>query len=87
MQPDEHQEHRQRDAVSMFMLGSFFLVMGTLVMIGSAWANQRPHALVVNIVAALVLLAVGGGMVAMGWYYKTSAAPGSGQSPPPRGDE
>jgi hypothetical protein len=67
------------------MLGAFFLVMGSLVMIGSAWCD-RQHALVVNVGAALVLLSVGGGMVWVGYRYKSSATATTTDAESKRGD-
>jgi len=63
----EHaQDYRQRDAASFLMLGTFFAVMGSLVLVGTFWTLERMHAMVVNIIAGLLLLAIGLGMLALG---------------------
>lgn len=64
---------REREALSLLMLGAFFSILALLVEIGSAWAVARPHALVVNVVAGLILLAVGLAMLALGWRFHKRA--------------
>ena len=59
-------DYRQRDAASFLMLGTFFAVMGSLVLVGTFWTLERMHAMVVNLVAGLLLLAIGLGMLALG---------------------
>lgn len=59
-------DYRQRDAASFLMLGTFFAVMGSLVLLGTFWTLERMHAMVVNLVAGLLLLAIGLGMLALG---------------------
>lgn len=57
-------EQRQRDAVSLLMLGAFFSVLAVLVLVGTYWTVGRTHAMVVNLGAGVTLLAVG---LAMLW--------------------
>lgn len=52
--------------MSFLLLGSFFCVLAVLVLIGSYWALGRPHAMIVNIAAGVMMLLVGGGMIVMG---------------------
>ena len=59
-------DYRQRDAASFLMLGTVFAVMGSLVLVGTFWTLERMHAMVVNLVAGLLLLAIGLGMLALG---------------------
>ncbi len=63
---ERRQDFRQRDAASYLMLGAFFAVMGSLVLVGTFWTLERPHAMVVNLVAGLLLLAIGLAMLALG---------------------
>ena len=59
-------DYRQRDAASFLMLGAFFAVMGSLVLVGTLWTLERMHAMVVNLVAGVILLAIGLAMLALG---------------------
>lgn len=47
----------------MRLLGMFFSVLATLVLIGTFWTLDRPRAMTVNIAAGMVLLGVGVGMI------------------------
>ncbi|MCA9426802.1 MAG: hypothetical protein H6752_16975 [Candidatus Omnitrophica bacterium] len=51
-------EHSRRDAETQTVLGIFITVMSIPVLVGTLFA-QRSHAMVVNVVAGLALLAVG----------------------------
>lgn len=62
-QPTDH--HAKRDAETQTVIGLFVIVMSIMVLIGTFFA-VRPHAMVVNVVAGLVLLAIGIGMVVLG---------------------
>lgn len=68
-------EQRQRDAMTFFLLGGFFAVMATLVLIGTLWTIGRTHAMVVNFVAGLLLLAIGLGMIAFGAHVRRKPLP------------
>ena len=48
-----------RDAVTLKILGVFFIVIGALVLIGTFWALGNFKAVVVNLTSGFVLLAVG----------------------------
>lgn len=52
-----------RDAASLRILGSFFLVLGVLVLIGTFWTLDNARAMVVNLGSGLVLGGVGGLMI------------------------
>ncbi len=67
--------HRRRDAASMKLLGTFFTVLATLVLIGTLWTLDRPRAMTVNLVAGLTLLAVGIGMIWGGRRRSASLPP------------
>ena len=58
MDPSE-KEARQRDAEILRVLGSFFSLMGVLVLIGTFWALGKTSAVVVSICSGSVLLAIG----------------------------
>jgi len=62
----ETNEHRERDATSLKILGSFFTVLSTLVLLGTFWTLDDFRAVIVNLVCGSVLLAVGLGMIAIG---------------------
>lgn len=70
----ERQQH-ERDATTFFLLGGFFIAMGALVLIGTLWTLERPHAMVVNFVSGLVLFVIGLGMTSFGLVLKRRAAP------------
>ena len=62
----ETNEHRDRDATSLKILGSFFTVLSTLVLLGTFWTLDDFRAVVVNLICGAVLLAVGLGMIVIG---------------------
>lgn len=72
MRPNDHEQFRQRDAASLLMMGSFFIVMGVLLMVACFWIDQS-KALVVNTGAATALLLIGGAMV---WRGRVTKAGG-----------
>lgn len=49
-----------RDAITLKILGIFFLIIGLLVLVGTFWAIGNYRAVVVNLVSGFVLLVVGG---------------------------
>jgi uncharacterized membrane protein YoaK (UPF0700 family) len=71
------QQQRRRDATTFFLLGGFFTSMGLLVLIATLWTVARPHAMVVNFVAGLVLLVIGVGMIAFGGHLWRRSSPGA----------
>ena len=60
-----HHEHTRRDAETQILLGGFIFVLGIPVLIGTWWA-ETTVARIVNVVAALVLLAIGAGFLLYG---------------------
>lgn len=54
--------YRERDRVTLQILGIFFLVLGILVSLASIQAAGNTPALIVNVCSGLTLLVVGGGM-------------------------
>ena len=60
-EPDPHL-HNRRDAETLGMLGLFITVLSVAVLIGTFFA-ERQHAMVVNVIAGLVLLAIGAGFI------------------------
>jgi hypothetical protein len=60
---------RKRDGETMMMLGAFVGILAVPVLIGSAFAG-RDHAMIVNIVAGVVLLAIGVGMFLRGRFVR-----------------
>lgn len=65
------QEQRERDAISLLMLGGFFSVLAVLVLIGTYWTVGRWHAMVVNLGAGATLLVVGIVMLWIGRRIQT----------------
>jgi hypothetical protein len=57
--------HTKRDAETQTVIGIFVIAMSIMVLIGTFFA-VRPHAMIVNVVAGTVLLAIGIGMVVLG---------------------
>lgn len=53
-----HGKYGQRDAETQMVLGGFVTFISIPVLLGTFWA-ERPHAIVVNIIAGLVLMSVG----------------------------
>ncbi len=53
-----HKQYGHRDAETQMVLGGFITFIAIPVLIGTFWA-ERPHAMVVNIIAGLVLLCIG----------------------------
>lgn len=73
--PANPSEDRDRDALSLLLVGSFFAVLAVLVLIGTWWTLERPRAAWVNVVSGALLMAIGLGMVAMGLRMRRRAAP------------
>jgi uncharacterized membrane-anchored protein len=61
----KHQEHTRRDAETQMLLGGFVFLLGIPVLIGTLWAETTAQ-MVVNLIAALVLLGLGGGFFLFG---------------------
>lgn len=64
--PNPLAEQRERDAVSLLMLGAFFTVLAALVLVGTYWTIGQTHAMVVNLGAGTTLLLVGLAMLWIG---------------------
>jgi hypothetical protein len=47
------------------MLGGFFCILSVTVLSGTLWELDQPRAAIVNAASSFVLLAVGGGMLAI----------------------
>lgn len=52
-----------RDATSLSILGTFFVILGLLVLVATAWTWGNKAATIVNLASGAVLAAVGGGML------------------------
>ena len=63
MSESKLKSHRERDAVTFLVIGSFFVILSVLVGVGSFWAEALNFAVAVNIGASVVLLLVGVAMV------------------------
>jgi hypothetical protein len=61
----QHDHHTKRDAETLFVLGLFVTVLAVPVLIGTIWA-QTGIQTVVNLVAGIILLGIGVGMVLRG---------------------
>jgi hypothetical protein len=81
MRPNDHEQFRQRDAASLLMMGSFFIVMGALLLVACFWIDHS-KAMVVNIGAAAALLLIGAAMVWRGRLTKAGGPPSDAE----RGD-
>ena len=64
--PDRDAELRKRDAETQIALGLFIFVLSLPVLLGTIWAD-RFHAQIVNVIAGVVLLAIGAGLFWYGW--------------------
>lgn len=62
-QSNDANDHRQRDATSLKILGSFFTVLSILVWIGTFWTLDNHRAVIVNICCGAALFAFGVGMM------------------------
>jgi len=71
MSPEEQAKHRTRDSETLTILGAFVTVLAIAVIIGTFFA-ERPHAMVVNAIAGVVLLIAGGVLV---WRGRVLAKP------------
>jgi len=60
---DDPHLHTRRDAETFWVLGLFLVILSVAVLIGTFYA-ERFHAMVVNVIAGLILLATG---IAMVW--------------------
>ncbi len=69
MPENNHEQHRERDAASLTIIGGFFAVLSVFVLIGTFF-EDRIHAQVVNVAAGLILLLIGVGMLAFGRRLK-----------------
>lgn len=69
MPPNDNQHDRQRDSVSLIIIGTFFALFSLLVLVGTFW-EHRVRAIIVNIAAGLVLFLIGAGMAGFGWWMK-----------------
>ncbi len=69
MSENNNEQHRERDAASLTIIGGFFAVLSVFVLIGTFF-EDRIHAQVVNVAAGLILLLVGVGMIAFGRRLK-----------------
>ena len=49
---------RERDAVTLFVIGTFFSVLAVLVGVGSFWAEKLDVTVAVNVGASTVLLVI-----------------------------
>jgi predicted phage tail protein len=66
-------DYGQRDAASLRMLGFFFAILGTLVLIGTFWSLDNARAIIVNVASGGMLVAVGVGMLVLS--RRTGARP------------
>lgn len=64
MEP-EKTDHTKRDAETFLILGGFVVMLGLPVMLGTFW-EPNYHAKVVNALAGISLLLIGGAMFAWG---------------------
>ena len=61
----ESTSESNRDATTLTVLGSFFCIMGVLVLIGSASATDKISTLVISLVSGGTLLLIGLGGIAL----------------------
>ena len=67
----ERQEHTRRDAETQILLGAFIFILGIPVLIGTWWGETTAQR-IVNVAAALALLAIGTGFLLYGrnWFKR-----------------
>ena len=58
-----HEMGRRRDAGSLKIVGWFFLILGSLVMLGTFWARGNQRAMIVNVCSGALIAVIGIGMV------------------------
>ncbi len=63
MTEGKEQDNAERDVATLRALGSFFLIMGFLVLLGTFAALGNVPAVIVNLCSAAALVLVGGGML------------------------
>ncbi len=56
-------DHGERDAASIKILGFFFTILGSLVLVGTFWSLDDTRALTVNLVSGALLTSIGLGMI------------------------
>ena len=69
MPDNNHEQHRERDAASLTIIGGFFAILSVFVLIGTFFEDSY-EGRVVNVAAGLILLLVGLGMLAFGRRLK-----------------
>jgi len=60
---DKNQQYRERDIATLRVLGTFFAIMGALVLVAVYETIGNTPAMIVNILSGVVLGAVGIGMI------------------------
>lgn len=70
MHSDQTPSSESREAESLRIFGVFFALLAAPVLIGSLWALDRPHAAIVSVGAAALLLAVAVAMFTVGTRLK-----------------
>ena len=67
---------RERDAVTLLVIGSFFSLLAVLVALGSFWAETADFTVAVNLGASGVLLVIGVVMVLTSRRFRRRLAAG-----------
>lgn len=81
MSQGQRNQHRQRDAASLLVMGGFFMLLAILVLQGGFWARGLTFPSIVNLAAGAVLFLVGLGMYEIGRRWRRgSRQAGSGRS-------
>lgn len=75
-----------RDATSLSILGTFFVILGLLVLVATAWTWGNKAATVVNLASGAVLAAVGGCMLLVARRLTSTGAEAPDESLPTEGD-
>lgn len=60
----ETTDYSERDAATLKILGFFFAILGSLVLVGSYWSLENPRALIVNLASGTLLTIIGLGLMA-----------------------
>jgi len=66
--------YASRDATSLKILGSFFVILGALVLCGSLWSLGDTAKVVVNLACGAALAGIGGLMLVFSRRFQNSAA-------------
>jgi hypothetical protein len=74
------ESYASRDATSLRILGSFFVILGVLVLFGAVPSWGETAKVVVNLACGAALAGIGGVMLVISRRFRNTAAAESGES-------